>query len=166
MLSVLEYCLPESAQRYIGDLEADPRGRKYIRALSHLEDCTLYESGGACVDFHLYVELVIDEVMQECPVDAKTVVSVNEVSRSPLSVEVASGLAIIVYELAQNSALHAFSLDSPANYLRVISSVENNADSPGATYTLTVRDNGQGLHEDSLDQAPSGTGLALAKAIA
>jgi ligand-binding sensor domain-containing protein/two-component sensor histidine kinase len=166
MLSVLEHCLPEAAKESIGRLESTPRGRKYIRALSFLEDCTLYESGGACVDFHLYVESVIDEIMKDCPVDAHTVISVNEVSRSSISVEVASGLAIIVYELAQNSALHAFSPDSPANYLRVISSVENDSDSTGATYTLTVRDNGKGLHKDALDLALPGSGLALAKSVA
>ncbi|NND69247.1 MAG: sensor histidine kinase, partial [Halioglobus sp.] len=114
----------------------------------------------------VFVEKLFPAIMPYCAVDPETIITVNEVKDDPITLEIGTSLAVIIYELAINALSHAYAEDSPANYLRVISRTEYSKETEKETFSITVRDSGEGIEEDAIETAPSGSGIALVQSLA
>lgn len=136
-----------------------------ISALSSLEECLSYQAGGAVANLEKYTDGILQELIKRAPVRQETIITINEVTSMPLPAELASPLSIIIYELLENSFQHAFEQGSPANYVHVKLSLEDNLESSGEFLDLLVSDSGIGVPAEIEALAASGSGIAIVESI-
>ena len=159
-LSVHTEHLPEGSADEI--LEG---GAKRILALSKLEDCLYYYSNGLVVDLRKYTDSLFSHMVSEASVASETITTINAVDVGFVPVNLASPLAIVIFELVENCLLHAFDGSSPANYLQVTLTVDAGNPAKDCPYTLRVSDNGIGLSVGIPETEFMGSGLAIVQAI-
>ena len=87
------------------------------------------------------------------------------VTTIPVPVELASPLAVVIYELLENCFQHAFEPDSPANYLHIKLSHTESDTPPFRRLELSVQDNGLGMAIDFDNLESECHGLALIQSI-
>lgn len=136
-----------------------------ITALSSLENCLSYHAGGPVANLHKYTEGILAELLKHSPVPAETLVTINQVTTSPIPAELASPLSIVIYELLKNSVQHAFGAESPANYIHIDLAPENAQNSRGENLVLTVHDSGHSVSNNLDEPLCFSGGLAIVKLI-
>jgi ligand-binding sensor domain-containing protein/two-component sensor histidine kinase len=138
---------------------------KRIAALHSLEDCLSYEVGGPLANLHKYTDELFPELLKKSPIAPETIVTINEVTTIPIRVEIASPLAVIIYELLENCFQHAFEPDSPANYVHIKLSPAETSTAPYHSLELYIHDSGIGMPVDVERLGSDCCGLALVKSI-
>lgn len=137
---------------------------KRVNALVALEECVYHQNESLLADMHKYADIIISRLLNESTHGPENITSINEVSAQPIPLQLASPLAIALYELVDNSITHAFGESPVNNYLHIIFTIE--ADNDAKTlYHLTVDDNGVGLPEDFDPLEISSSGLAIVKSM-
>lgn len=137
-----------------------------IAALSSLEDCLSYQAGGPVANLHKYTEGILPRLLARSSVSKETIITINEVTSTPLPVELASPLSIVIYELLENCIQHAFEPESPANYIHIKLIPGTSQDPTAHCFELTVHDSGIGIFGDVEELARKGRGIAVVQAIA
>lgn len=152
--------MPDSVKR---DLTASSLRR--ISALASLEDCISYQTGGSIMDLHKFTDGLFRELLKDSPVNPETIITINEVTSMSIPTELASPIAIVIFELLENSIQHAFDLDSPANYIRITMSPRTTFDPYANFLELTTHDSGVGVPDEIEKQVDEGSGIAIVGAI-
>jgi two-component sensor histidine kinase len=138
---------------------------KRIAALSSLEDCLYYQTGGPVVNLHKYTDGIIAVLLKSSAVRPETIITINEVSSMLIPAQLASPLSVIIYELLENCIHHAFEPGSPANYILIKMSA-GAINEPSVRYLeLTVQDSGIGMPEYIADLARESSGIAIVQSI-
>lgn len=136
-----------------------------VSALCSLEDCISYQAGGPIANLHKYTDHMLHTLLKDARVRPETIVAINEVTNMPLSADLASPMSIILYELLENSVQHAFSYDSPANYIHVTLAHGTTSNGVSRCLYLSVQDSGIGVPADIEDLAIEGSGIAMVHSI-
>jgi two-component sensor histidine kinase/streptogramin lyase len=136
-----------------------------IAALHKLEDCLCYQAGGPLANLHKYTDELLPVLLEKSPIAPETIITINEVTATPIPVELASPLAVIIYELLENCFQHAFEPDSPANYVHVKLSQVHSDVAPYRKLELSIHDNGMGMPADVENLGSECCGIALVKSI-
>jgi two-component sensor histidine kinase len=138
---------------------------KRISALSHLEECLYYYEEGPVVNLKKYADILISEMLRTSLIDPEAIISINEITPRLIPAELASPISIIIFELLENSMLHAFDPQSPVNYIRMVAELTEDPAGSSQSLRITVSDNGIGLAQE-LEQLISGrSGLAVVMAL-
>ena len=146
--------------------EAIESNTRRVDALAVLEDCIYYQGDEILADLRKYVDMIIPVLLRAAPVRAETVTTINDISARLLPVELASPLAIIVFELLENSLHHAFEPGSSANYIHLVSETEiSDADDDVELYGLNIRDSGLGIPGNIDLNALETSGLAIVQSL-
>jgi ligand-binding sensor domain-containing protein/two-component sensor histidine kinase len=138
---------------------------KRISALSCLEDCLYYQAGGPVVNLRKYTEIALSNLLKQSPVNPETIVTINEVSPQLLPAELASPLALVLFELLENCILHAFEVASPVNYVHIKMGLSEDREKTLHTLNLSVHDSGMGLPSGVDDFISENSGIAIVQAI-
>jgi two-component sensor histidine kinase len=129
-----------------------------IRSIALVHEILSREPGQQ-VPFNEIVEQVV-RMAKDAVVDEKPVAIDVAGDAGELSTEVATPLAVVLTELLQNAAEHAFSgLPDPPGGRRVDVSLANDGD----TVTVTVHDNGRGLPEGFSVDGSNSLGLSIVR---
>lgn len=168
ILELLRHCLDEAESK---ETFSDSRKHRsllstYIEPLSLLENCTIYDEGDVSVNLNEFVDKLFEAISSEFDIDHEKMITVNEVKSDPLTLQIGTTLAIMIYELAINALLHAYADESPANYLRVISRTSYCKDNDEETFSVIVRDNGKGSSENAIESPIPGSGIGLVASLA
>jgi ligand-binding sensor domain-containing protein/two-component sensor histidine kinase len=138
-----------------------------LAALRVYEECLFYQSETLLANLGRYIDDLFAEMLPASGVPEESISSVNEVPSRRIPVAVATPLSIAIYELLDNVIEHAFSVDSPVNFVLVklewldpINPREQN------TLRLTVQDSGPGITETEGVPAKTATGLQIVAEIA
>ena len=132
-----------------------------VQALSHLEDCMVYQHDAIFTDLKKYVDIILDQILKTSTIPVETITTINEVERQPIAARIAKPVALIIYELVHNCVRYAFETGDHANFIK-ISMVCSAGDDPASKqWTLSVEDSGVGLPPGIVISAPESSGLAL-----
>jgi len=138
---------------------------KRIAALSSLEDCLYYQTGGPVANLHKYTDGIIAVLLKSSMVTPETIITINEVSSMLIPAQLASPLSVVIYELLENCIHHAFEPGSPANYILVKMSA-GATNEPSIRYLeLSVQDSGIGMPDYIEDLARESSGIAIVQSI-
>jgi ligand-binding sensor domain-containing protein/two-component sensor histidine kinase len=138
---------------------------KRIAALTCLEDSVFYQAGGPVANLKNYTDHILEYLLKNSPVNAQTIVTINEVSPKLLPAELALPLAIIIYELLENCIQHAFEVDSPANYIHITMSHQSMNYPSAYNLELFVRDSGSIECGSLEDLSHETSGLSIVQSI-
>jgi ligand-binding sensor domain-containing protein/two-component sensor histidine kinase len=138
--------------------------QRSVSALKCLENSLLYQQDRLYADLHRCTEDITALLLSEHGSTSDSVSIINDVTTKPIEAEVGALLAVIIYELVQNSILHAFTGRPLGNFIKIsVQAMDRPAES-SVHYRLAVNDNGIGLPADFL-QARQG-GAAVVELIA
>ena len=104
-------------------------------------------------------------LLPDASVTPESIISINEIPSRLIATEMASPLAIILYELLENALVHAFEKGSPANYLQITLTTQTREGGPGRELKLCVRDSGGGITETTEQLMELSSGLSIVQAI-
>ncbi|MEM6581736.1 MAG: two-component regulator propeller domain-containing protein [Pseudomonadota bacterium] len=135
-----------------------------VKALRILEDCLYYQEDKLFADLNRYTQVVIDKLLETFPLGAEAITTINEVDSKIIPFELASPVAIIMYELLENIVAHAFEGDGP-HYIHVRLQAPE-VQEVGSLYHLVVEDNGCGLPANVDVSSTDSSGLATVNAMA
>ncbi|MEM8562768.1 MAG: triple tyrosine motif-containing protein, partial [Pseudomonadota bacterium] len=134
-----------------------------VEALRVLEECLFYQQDILSADLNRYAQAIVDKLLSSFPFGAEAITTINEVDPQMLPFEIASPVAVIMYELLENVVKHAF--DGPGPHYVHIRLQPPDVETPDSRFQLTIEDNGCGL-PPSLDvQSASSAGLATVNAM-
>jgi ligand-binding sensor domain-containing protein/two-component sensor histidine kinase len=162
-LSLLNDCISQRSFNQVEEFEHDlaEQNIKQIAALSILEDCLYFHTGDQVADIKKYTDNILLELLKRTPVHPETIVTINEVTPVYIAAQLASPLSIVILELLENCFQHAFSSDSPVNYIHIRMDL-GDGHSPETSYiSLTVSDNGMGISRSIEDLACQNSGIAI-----
>jgi two-component sensor histidine kinase len=137
-----------------------------ISALFGLEDCLSYQAGGPVVNLFKHTDGMLTHLLERSPVSTESIVTINEVTTLPVPAEIGSPISVVIFELLENCIQHAFSPESPANYIHVKFIPGSTLEPTARCYELTVHDSGIGMPIDIEFLAREGRGLAVVQFIA
>ena len=138
--------------------------RRSVSALKCLENSLLYQQDRLYADLQRCTEDITALLLAEHENTSDSVSIINDVTTKPIEAEVGALLAVIIYELVQNSLLYAFIGRRLGNFIKIsVQAMDRPAES-SVYYRLAVNDNGIGLPKDFL-QATHG-GAAVVELIA
>jgi ligand-binding sensor domain-containing protein/two-component sensor histidine kinase len=138
---------------------------KRIAALSSLEACLYYQSGGPVANLHKYTDGIIAALLNRSTVEPETIITINEVSSTLVPAQLASPLSVVIYELLENCILHAFEPGSPANYIIVKMSVGEAIGPSVRDLELSIQDSGIGIPDYTKDPGHATSGIAIVRSI-
>ena len=138
--------------------------RRSVSALKCLENSLLYQQDRLYADLHRCTEDITALLLSEHGSTSDSVSIINDVTTKPIEAEVGALLAVVIYELVQNSILHAFTGRPLGNFIKISVQAMDRPVESSIHYRLAVNDNGIGLPEDFL-QARHG-GAAVVELIA
>ncbi|CAA0097051.1 putative sensor histidine kinase pdtaS [Halioglobus japonicus] len=138
---------------------------KRISALSSLEDFLSFQAGTPVANLQKYTDSIFADLLKSAPVNPETIITINQVSPMAMPAELASHIAIVIYELLENSVQHAFELNSPANYIQVSLSLMTDEDSSESILELVFIDSGIGVPENIEELAEEGSGIYIVGSI-
>lgn len=135
---------------------------KVLELLALIEDHVQYSPEGPRINLHEFLDQVVPDLMRLSPVDASTIMMVNELPSEPLPTHTSAPLAIIAFELTKNCFEHAFDPDSPANFI-VVRLREAGSEGAGSIcFQLSVSDSGIGYTDEG---GTASGGLAIIRSI-
>ncbi len=124
-----------------------------------------YGAGGPSGDINKFVEMSIAQLLKDSPTDPETVVTINEISGALIPAPVCSVLAVVLYEVLDNCAQHAFDSESPVNFIRLKLEESRDPITADHIYELSVGDSGAGIPTDLFKSPQQGTGAAIILAL-
>ena len=136
-----------------------------ISALAHLEECLSFHAGAPLANLQKYTDSICADLLQSAPVNPETIITINQVSPIGLPAELASHIALILYEILENSVQHAFDKNSPANYIQVSLSLTTDQESSENILEIVFSDNGIGVPDDIEELASEGSGIFIVGSI-
>jgi two-component sensor histidine kinase len=128
-----------------------------VRSLTLLEDCVFFEGNALSADLKKYTEILFSELLPNASVPQES---------NLIPAELASPIAVQMYELIKNALEHAFEKESPANYVQVDFNLCSDPDGDEAFYKLSVMDSGVGIPAIIDIHRPETAGFTLLNAIA
>jgi two-component sensor histidine kinase len=147
------------------DPESTQNNIRRIEMLSVLESCVYYQSEQILADLHKFTDMVFETLLKNSSIGSESIVTINEVTRDLIPINIASPLCILIGELLENCFTHAVDIDRKANYIHIKLSIQNK-DSAEPSYSLSIQDNGQGIPNNINCSYPETAGLGIAAAIA
>jgi len=138
---------------------------KRIAALSILEDCLYFQAGESVANLHKYTENIIPVLLKSSSVGPETIITINEITSTLLSAQLATPLSLVIYELLENCMQHAFDLNSPANYIRLKLAPSTTGEPAASSFELSVGDSGVGLPDSIENLALENSGIAIVQSI-
>jgi ligand-binding sensor domain-containing protein/two-component sensor histidine kinase len=136
-----------------------------ISALTHLEECLSFHAGTSVANLQKYTDSILADLLQSAPVNPETIITINQVSSMGLPAELASHIALIIYEILENSVQHAFDKNSPANYIQVSLTLTTDEESSEKILEIIFSDNGIGVPDDIAELASEGSGIYIVDSI-
>ena len=130
-----------------------------------MEECLSYTREEPQGDVHKFADLCTEHFVHQSPAAPESIITINEIPERLVPGYLASGLAIVIYESLENAFLHAFSADSPANYIHLQVKAGWNPENQQDIYTLSISDSGCGASEDLFDNATPESGAAAVNAV-
>jgi two-component sensor histidine kinase len=167
-LKLVNDCIASQSHCISDDIyrEAVEKSTRRVNALALFEDCIYHHGDTILADLKKYVDKIISELLRDAPVPAETVTTINDISSRLLPVAVGSPLAIIIFELLENSLHHAFEPGSPANYIHLVSSIERlDTGDHLELYALSIQDSGLGIPGNIDLSALETSGLAIVQSL-
>jgi ligand-binding sensor domain-containing protein/two-component sensor histidine kinase len=137
-----------------------------IQALRTLEECLFPHDEFIMADLRRYTDKILDALLKRDEFSLLNVTTINNVAPHKLPVHIASPLAIVIYELAENALAHALSPSAQANYLQVSLEWSKSASGEQDCIELRIQDNGQSHPEGMNVDIPTTSGLGIVKRIA
>ncbi|MGB1142678.1 MAG: ATP-binding protein, partial [Halioglobus sp.] len=110
-----------------------------------LENSIHYFADNPTADLNAFTNTILSQALDESPVPPHSVVTINDVTETPIPTAAASPLAIILHELIENSIKHAFSAEGDVHYLQVRLAQKTAVEMGHYHWELQVIDNGVGL---------------------
>jgi len=167
-LGLIKGFLADGSERSAG---SQPDGHveshvKRVRALELLQGCVFYQNDALMADLHRYTDMVITELLPVFPFDTATLSTINDVDESLVPATVASPIAVIIFELLENSFQHGFENGMPAKYVEIILKVSADHARDTTAFRLSVQDNGVGIPHNIDLVAPETAGLSVVKMMA
>jgi ligand-binding sensor domain-containing protein/two-component sensor histidine kinase len=139
-----------SLSERVANNSSPSHSRRSVAALKCLENSLLYQQDRLYADLHRCTEDITALLLSEHENIANSVSIINDVTNKPIEAEVGALLAVVIYELVQNSLLHAFTGRPLGNFIKVsVQAVDRPAES-SVHYRLAVNDNGIGMPDDFL----------------
>ncbi|MEH6569656.1 MAG: triple tyrosine motif-containing protein [Halioglobus sp.] len=142
-------------------LDAILANQNRVQALSHLEDCMVYQDDAIFTDLKKYVDIILHEILKTSTISVETITTINEVERQPIAARIAKPAALIIYELLHNCVRHAFETGDHANFIKISMVCSAEDDPASRQWTLCIEDSGVGLPPGIVASAPESTGLAV-----
>ncbi|MFT4520252.1 MAG: ligand-binding sensor domain-containing protein/two-component sensor histidine kinase [Halioglobus sp.] len=155
----------EAEDRSDGSATPD-RCTKRVAALAHLGECVYFQAGGSLANMHEYVDLVMADLIAQSEVDPETIITINDVPSRMIRAEIATPLAVVIYELAQNCLQHAFLPESEANYITIALKGVTGDESYVIAQKLVIRDNGVGAPANIVEAANESSGTGVVHSLA
>ena len=167
-LKLVNDCIASQSHCISDDIyrEAVEKSTRRVSALALLEDCIYHHGDTILADLKKYADKIISELLRDAPVPAETVTTINDISSRLLPVALGSPLAIIIFELLENSLHHAFEPGSSANYIHLVSTIERlDTDDHPELYALNIQDSGLGIPGNIDLSALETSGLAIVQSL-
>jgi len=133
-----------------------------VEALALLEECLYYQNEILLADMNKYTNIITSRLLRHAPGGQESISTINEVSAQPLPIQLASPLAIVIYELLENAIQHAFDSAGGANYIQISLGPESSDDS---YYRFSIQDNGAGIPPNIDPMSAQTSGLAVVAAM-
>jgi len=146
--------------------EAIFNNSKRVAALARLEECLFYQGDQLLANLEDYTNIIIDSLIAENPTIARSTTTIIEIPPRLIAADVATPLAVILFELLGNCFTHAFEDSSKANYIHV--RMERiPAEDPGqeVSLKLSVEDSGVGIPGNISPASAETSGLAIVSSI-
>lgn len=132
---------------------------KRVTALAQLEDCLYYQNEFLLADMKKFTDIILSRLLEDSPALEEMVTTINEVSSRPFPFELASPLAIAMYELLENALQHAF--DGPGPHYVHVTLARRPSAQNGSDCRLTIEDNGAGIPANIDPLSAQTSGLAV-----
>lgn len=142
-LSVLDTVMTPTATTGLED--DGSHGLRWLEILRELENSIHYFADNPTADLNAFTNTILSQALDESPVPPHSVVTINDVTETPIPTAAASPLAIILHELIENSIQHAFSAEGDVHYLQVRLAQKTAVEMGHYHWELQVIDNGVGL---------------------
>jgi two-component sensor histidine kinase len=133
-----------------------------VEALALLEECLYYQNEILLADMNKYTNIITSRLLRHAPGGQESISTINEVSAQPLPIELASPLAIAIYELLENAIQHAFDSANGANYIQISLGPES---SNNSYCRFSIQDNGAGIPSNIDPMSAQTSGLAVVAAM-
>ena len=137
----------------------------HLKAMELLEKSYYFQDSMLMADIHKYVDSLIHYLLQTTPIDTATITTINLTTSELLPANAASPAAVILYELLENSFLHAFSQQSAANFIELRGELIH-SDEGAKSLLLTVSDDGTVDGALGGADAKTSTGLKVVSSLA
>ncbi|MEH6583974.1 MAG: triple tyrosine motif-containing protein, partial [Halioglobus sp.] len=141
--------------------EALDRNLERVRAIRQLENSVCVHGDSVVADLKKYTDLIISQVLKSAIISAESITTVNEVSNRMVPIEIATPLAILIFELLHNAIHHACDEERSLNFVQVTLDLVSSPASGERDLILTVRDNGLGIPEGVSKLGTDSAGLAI-----
>jgi two-component sensor histidine kinase len=167
LLSLMNDCISYQVNGIPIEVQQDfaQGGAKRVAALSILEHCLYYQAGGPVANLKKYTDSTLTKLLENSVVSAEAIISINDVSSTPLLAELASPLSIIIYELLENCIQHAFESGSLTNYIH-ITMISKLIERPSTwNLELSVCDSGIRERVNIEHFSSGGSGIAIVQSI-
>ncbi len=128
----------------------------HIACLEMLEDRYFYQADHLTANLHDFTDAVVNRLLPETPLKPGSITLINATRNAQVPAYSAAPLALIIYELLENSLCHAFSPTTIAGYLEIRLARSSRGNDAHNTFVLSVSDDGVGL-PDAIDPGTSDT---------
>lgn len=138
---------------------------KRLVALSYLESCVLYQDEVLYADLNKFTDMAIGLVLKSSDIPIESITTINDVSNKMVPDEIATPLALVIFELLDNCVSHAFEARGPANYVQISLGSQFNTAAQSHQLTLVVSDDGAGFPIEIPKEEIESTGLAFVRSV-
>ncbi len=155
--------------KYLGPAEvageSRPKVLGQLKAMELLEKCFYFQGGLLMADVHTYVDSLTNYLLDLTPVDPAKITTINLTTSELLPATIASPAAVILYELLENSLLHAFTDDRAAQFIEIDAKVDRSMHDQ-RILLLSVSDDGIGLSATQSERSQNKAGLQIVRSLA
>ncbi|PLW70455.1 ligand-binding sensor domain-containing protein [Pseudohalioglobus lutimaris] len=136
-----------------------------LAAMEVLQKSYYFQNAELTVNLHEYVDGLCNLLLPRAAVDPATITTINLATSSLIPVQIATPLAIILYELLDNAMQHGFPETSPANFIQVSAEIKPSISQAPDVLTITVQDDGVGLSPGLIVQSARSHGFMVVNAL-
>ncbi|MBT3412269.1 MAG: hypothetical protein HN430_16395, partial [Halieaceae bacterium] len=145
--------------------ESRPKVLGQLKAMELLEKCFYFQGDLLMADVHTYVDSLTNYLLDLTPVDPANITTINLTTSELLPATIASPAAVILYELLENSLLHAFTDDRAAQFIEIDAKVDRSMHDQ-RILLLSVSDDGVGLSATQSERSQNKAGLQIVRSLA
>lgn len=153
-------------QSFSGAEVSGPHFSRRLEALSILEECYFYQTDGLLANLRQFTDTLVTRRLPMATVAQEKICVINNVSENLAPAEIASCIALITDELLENSLLHGFTSEAPANYIQIDFNHEPATKEVGAFYRFCFKDNGVGTPQSVHQHLGKSSGLGIVYTLA